>query len=619
MSIFFLYVHKGNPLGNTILSTIAEKIIYFPWVNSSTYTEKNLQLVYTTNKSDLLRIFKDPLHNLTFFLQGNIFESTKGISKIDENNKEYVLENQLKQLYLEKGISACVGLNGIYNLIVWDYKTQSLEVAVDRLGISQIFFTPIGNDGFILTSDIATLKLIPQYSPGIDRRGIFDILYMGTAFAEQTVLRGVYRLLPNACYHVTHRGLQLLKEFRLPFSKDRWNKVTSKIIEELEHFYLSAIKRQLNTKQKLICLQSGGKDSRLLSYHLKKANIISQFITIGEKHHSEVFLANQVDRVLGFPWKRVNITPDFNNIFTKEFFHLTNFSSRIFIPFQINLFPGISQEWDYLLSTLCCDPLFGSALGQGKWEEQKDNLNVFENYLKFWRSSFFTNEELEKLIGSDARDFIVDYREKAYRLFCESADEPYQRLMAYDLRTDVRFKVGGLLNCFNAVCPVRLPCIDNDLMDFLFSLPVALLYKRNLIDLYLIKNTKALASIPFDQNGKKCRALAPNFKNTFNYTVWLIYNQKIKVPILRFVDPQRATTQAYLQFFSLWDKGFKKIINKSLGFLPCAEGVLNIDTAKNFLKRPIPKNPNHIMSGNSIRSLINAIWAINLFVGTDGQ
>lgn len=439
---------------------------------------------------------------------------------------------------------------------------------------------------------------------------------MGTAFGIRSVLQGVKRLLPNACYQITNQGPHLLEEFRLPFSNDRWDEPTPKILQELEYFYLSAIKRQLNAEQKLICMHSGGKDSRLFSYHLKKADIIPYCVTIGENHHAEVFLAKQVNAALKLPWSRIAIIPEFNNIYTASYFQLSNFSSRTFIPYQLNIFSNLPGEWDYLISSFYGDPLFGECLKIAKLQDYNNNLKPFQNYLAFWRKTYFSEEELRDLFGPEANEFISDYRKETYNLYCESAAEPYQRMIAFSLYTNCLFKVSALLNCLNTVCPIRLPCIDNDLMDFLFSLPLFLLHSRHLVNLYLIENAKVLASIPVDQNSRKCRALVYNFRRQLSYKIWYI-SQEIKLPILRRFNPARATTQAYMQSFSLHDKGFQKIREKTYDFLPSIKGVLDINTARNLLGKPIPKHPNHIDAGNSIRALITAVWAVNTFVGKD--
>jgi hypothetical protein len=271
-------------------------------------------------------------------------------------------------------------------------------------------------------------------------------------------------------------------------------------------------------------------------------------------------------------------------------------------------------EWDYLLSSFISDPLFGEGLKIAELQDYNNNLKPFQNYFKFWRKTYFSEEELKNLFGSDTNEFISNYHKEAYGFYCDSAAEPYQRMIAFGIFTDCRFKVGALVNCLNATCPIRLPCVDNDLMDFLFSLPPYLLYSRHLVDLYLIEKSKALASIPFDQNSRKCKALVYNFRAQLNYKLWYI-NQEIKIHMLRSFNLARATTQAYRQSFSLHDQGFKKIRQKTYDFLPSLEGLLDIDTAKKLLNKPIPRHLNHVDAGNSIRALISAVWAVNTFVG----
>ena len=600
------------------VSIIAKTLISFSGDTFSVYAGEGIQLIHTAKKNDQLRIFEDPLEEATFFLQGDIFESSKGIEKIDSASPNFGLKNQLIKRYREAGIGACVGLNGIYNLLVWQHKSRCLEVACDRLGIFQIFYAPLSSNKFVVTTDILAFKSMSGFQSRIDKKGLFDLLYAGIAFENRTVLQGVERLLPLACYRLKDNNLQLLEELRLPFSRNRQRSL-SEIMDEFEHLYLSAIKRQLHAGQKLIYLQSGGRDSRLYSHFLKKAGITPHCVTIGEDHHAEVFLAKQVDRFLKFPWKRINVKVGFNDSDAAAFFRLTNFSCRAFMPFQNSFLSEYPDEWDYLLSTFLADPVFGSIIEAVNFQEGQTDSDAFQNYLKFNRQGFLTLEELEGLIGPEAKELVYEYRKEAFRLFCDLAPETHQKIMAYHFRTNDRFKISGMMNFLGAHCPFRLPFLDNDLMDFLFSLPVELLYDRKLVNLYLVQNAKELASIPFDQNYKRCKALIRSFSKEFPYRSWRFYNEKIKFSILHYVSPHRATTQAYLQSFSLRDEGFLKLRKRTADFLPQADGILNIDFAREIFRRPIPQSKDHIISGNSIRALITAVSAIHTFLDNDAR
>jgi len=615
VSAFFFYYHNNNPLNQKSIDDISKGLVHFPWVKVEMYSNDNLQLVYTVNKTDGMQVFRSKEDNLTFFLQGNIFESSKGIEKIDEDNEEYTLENQIIKRYLKNGVSSCVGLNGIYNLLIWNDRTSVLEIGGDRLGILQVFFAPLGNGHFVATSDIITLKSIPGYGPKINKRGIFDLLYMGIAFENRTVLEGVERLLPNACYRISSGQLRLIDEFKLSFSKERWGYVIPKILDELEYCYVQAIKRQLSPEDKIVFFQSGGKDSRFFSYFLKQAGVIPHCVTMGENHHGEVFLSKAIDKTLGFPWKRTPVTQNYEFTYVQQYLRMSNFSVRIAPIYQIEAISKLSRDVDYVTSTYMGDLIFGKRLGECKLEKANNTYDALNNYFEFLREALFPEEALEKLFPKSGQDWIIENRREAIDVFIRLGNEPYQTILAYDLRSVGRFKLIGMMRSIYDAFPMSLPCIDNDLMDFTFSLPPSLLGKKLILDIFLMQRASNLAAIPLDQNSFNFLGLIPSLRTQLKFKLWHSYVEKVKLPTLRAVSPVSSTTQFYFDVFSLQDKGFQEVKNKAFSAVPCLEGILDIPTAVEILKRPLPSGIDHITPSNALRSLIAVIFTAESFRG----
>jgi|GEM_PF-2095674 len=618
MSTFFLYKHGHSPLEESVLDTISKKLVHFPHIRTNRYITEGLQLVYTINRSDGMRIFHHKERGLTFFLQGNIFESSKGIEKIDASKEEHSLENQIIGRYLKSGIASCVGLNGLYNLFVFDERQGFLETAGDRLGIFQMFFAPLANDQFVLTSDIITLKHVPGYVPKINRRGIFDLLYMGIAYENRTVLEGVDRLLPNACYRISGGQLALLEKFRLPFSKERWGYVTPKILDELEYYYMQAVKRQLKQTDQMIYLQSGGRDSRVFSHFLKKAKIRPSCVTLGSQHHGETFLASKVSKHLGFPWKRISINNNFNPLYASRCLEIDSFSRRIFGTWIMEIVNSISREWDFAVTTFMGDSVFGTGVKNGSLEKGNNPLSAFNHYLKFWRKGLPTDPDLRQLFPEEAESWIAEYQKESFDLFESLGDDPYQMLVSYGLRSIDRFKIGSPFRLISAAIPMRAPYLDNDLMDFLFSLPPFLMHNRLLIDIFLTQRSKSLAAIPIDRNSQYYESLVPSLKNLLSCRCWDFCARKLKIPFLRVFDPVSATTQFYVQVYSTNDKGFQNLTRAGLSNISLLEGVCDISEARRILKQPLP-GTDHIASGSSKRVILTLISLMQSFKRSSGD
>ncbi len=614
MSLFlYIYGQESEKLQPAVRKSIKEQLLHFSYTQINEYSDNHLQLICSSPYRENIRIFNDQDNNFTFFIQGNIFESVNGLSSPRPDFAENSLENQIIRRYTAKGIASCIGLNGIYNLIIWDRKNRSLEIAGDRLGILQLFFTPVGDGAFVLTTDILILKHLPNYRAKISRRGIFDMLYMGVAFETRSILENVERLLPNTGYRIFGNKLTVVDKHRLFFSDLRWKDNADNILNEFEHYYLQAVKRHFRSQEKVVFLQSGGKDSRVFSYFLKQAGVIPQCFSAGLNHHADVYLAKIVSKTLGFPWQRISAGLDFYPELAEKILAIDSFSCRIFETWVAEIIHKLSPDFDCITSTLSGDPVFGYFIQFGRLEEKNDCLSAFKNFFNFSRSGFFSNEQLKKLFPQEAEDWIADYQQEAFEIFKDSGNSPFQMLIGYELRTNNRSKIGCILRNINSAFPLRAPVLDVDLMDFIFSLPQHFLNQRYLLDIFLQQRAKKLGAIHLSQNSRKCKALLFSLKQEARFRAWHYYVCALKLPLLKISNPLSATTQFYLQVFSLKNQGFQKIKEAAFSRLDCLEGILDLAQAREIFKQPLPVADDHIILGNTLRSIITAVLAADAF------
>ncbi|PIQ89486.1 MAG: hypothetical protein COV72_02975 [Candidatus Omnitrophica bacterium CG11_big_fil_rev_8_21_14_0_20_42_13] len=612
MSTFFIYLHNKQPLSESALENIAAKSKFFPWVITSKYQSDNVQIIYTHNKNDTLDIFIAKDSNQIAVLNGYISEKIM----IDNSKNAHQQTNAqlLYMLYRKSGISSCIGLNGMYNFFVLTPNEQCAEIASDRLGLYQTFFSAINQKNSVLTSSIAFLKSLPGYSPKLSKRGLFDLLYMGIAFEEYTILENVVRLLPNSSYQINKERLKLTEEKTLPFSEKNWGVSQPSLLDELEYRYTNAVKRLFKPEDRILCLQSGGKDSRLYSYIFKKAGISPECITLGEEHHAEVFLAREVSQVQNFPWRRLPICRNSKIDSAWAYLGLDSFSRRIF---PLSTFENISklpQDCDYVTAGYLADQIIGGGYLPDRIKPNISEEEKADYYLNFTRSCFLSPEKIQECFRGDIRDYIKEYKTGLINCIQHIANHPYHQMHGLWLRTNGRFKVGGSVRALAAAGCLRIPPLDNDLMNFAFSLPPSLLFNRLITDILLTKKCPRLAAIPLEQYEKYAKSLIRSLKNELKYKVWKNYNEKVVFPFMRLSGYSPViTSQFYVDTFSLHSKSFQKIMSEALNILPRAEGILNIKNVEKLIKTGVPKEDNHIFSGSAIRSLITVIFAINDF------
>lgn len=607
MSSFFIYYNQKNPLPTSQIEKISGGLRHYSWTKTKHHSVDNLLIVESFPHHGI-KIFTDTSKKIFFILQGDIFHSDNGLIK-----KGATLEDNITHLYLEKGIEACVGLNGTYNLFVWNSDKRYLETASDRMGLRQAFYSQVPN-GFVLTSNIFCLKYLPDLNIELDQQGIFDLLSLGTAYEDRTLFKNVIRLLPNSCYRIQDGKLHPINTFFFNFTQKRWGQTILESLDGLEHYYTQAIKRQFTPENKILFLQSGGKDSRILSLMFKKSGITPDCVTAGENHFGEVFLTKDVDQILDFPWKKINISQDFDMDYSDLHLKMNSASSMIYVSFFIEIINQLRDGWDFSTAGLFADTFTGSTIMTAGKQIPENPQHAFQNYFQHWRNGLINAEESKKLFPGKGKQLTEQYELENLKLFLKCGNLPYQMILGFGLRTNNRFKVGSAFTFVDAGISMRLPCLDIDFQDFIFSLPPNMLFDRFLLDLYLIHRGEKINTIPLDKNSWRYEPLVRAFKSELKYKIKLNWINNILIPCLKKINPVHATNQSYVSLLSMDQRGSQRMLKDALKNAELTEGLMDVDAVKSILSKPADSN-NHITSSKVKRSLIAIIKTIQFLRG----
>jgi hypothetical protein len=610
MSSFFLYIHPEK-LNNQSIKKISVALTSYPWVTAEVQSINGGQLISTINRSKNVRIFKDVQDGNIFVLQGEVYPSFNGLKDFVDTDSG--LENEIIRHYKEHSIDGCAGLNGIYNLIVYSPRKNIFEVATPRLHLLQIYFIPLAQNNFVITNCLAAAKYIPQYHPRVDKTALFELMYMGRNLGEITILQDVIRFQPNSSYKIEQGQLHLRKSSRLPFSHLRWGDAIPQLIKEFEEIYSKAIIHRIKPNDKVLCLQSGGKDSRVYSYFLKECGIKPQVLAAGENHHAEVAISRMVAKKLGFPFINLPIDENYEYACADQFFKADSYSSEIYCPWPMSMFSKLGYNWDCVTGCYLADAMMGNEMYSPKTDFAWDARGYFENYLEKQHIKFTTREELNALFKDEAEGLLKTFEERSFQQFQSFGNEPFEKIIAYDLITDDCYRLGGIIRGINSACPMILPVLDNDIMDFCLSLPPALLSKRLFLDVFLTQKAKCLASIPFDQNTGQYSALLPSMKDEIRFRLWHETTKLVRMPILKMTAGYKATTQFYGQLYNLNLEGIRRLKQEAVKDLDLLDGFMDKEAARKILLRQAPDNLYHVNAGNAPRSLVTVIHALKYF------
>ncbi len=163
-------------------------------------------------------------------------------------------------LYEEYGPDCLAKLNGMFAFAVWDKKKEELFLARDRFGIKPLYYCAY-NGQFIFASEIKSILQFPGFKRELDLLALDQYLTFEYVPAPRSIFKKIWKLPAAHSLIYKNNAISISKYWDANFSK-RYNYINEKEAEErLLQILRSAIKRHLVSDVPLGVFLSGGIDS----------------------------------------------------------------------------------------------------------------------------------------------------------------------------------------------------------------------------------------------------------------------------------------------------------------------------------------------------------------------
>src|SRR5215467_2737543 len=96
-------------------------------------------------------------------------------------------------------------MRGMFAFAIWDRRTRKLFVARDRLGIKPLYYFFDGSK-FLFGSEIKTILAYSGVKAEFNRAGLAEYLALGYLSGEDTMFRGIKKLIPGHTMEVSESG-----------------------------------------------------------------------------------------------------------------------------------------------------------------------------------------------------------------------------------------------------------------------------------------------------------------------------------------------------------------------------------------------------------------------------
>jgi asparagine synthase (glutamine-hydrolysing) len=422
-------------------------------------------------------------------------------------------------LYEDYGTGAFEKLRGMFALALWDQKNQQLVLARDRLGIKPLFYG-VGNEGIVFGSELKCIHASGQVDLDIDPTAIADLFTYFYIPGPKTIYRNAYSLEPGHALVVRRSGIHKEKYWdlqpgTLQLSSER------EYEDALYDLLGDTVRGHLLSDVPLGAFLSGGVDSSgvvALMARQMPDPVITCSIGFDVEEFNELenarfvaglFKTNHTERVVTPEPAKVleNLVRHYHQPFPDTSAIPTYFVSQLARErVKVVLsgdggdenFAGYSRYRRHLLLDRIRELIPGVFLKPFSKSGGDRHQNGFtaraqrvlhriaagsrEGYLHAisitdpaMRASLFSPDLNRELRGYDPLDVFRAIYDRA------PADDPISKIFYLDLKTylvdDILTKVdrASMANSLE----VRVPLLDHKVVEFAYSLPIALKVRDN--------------------------------------------------------------------------------------------------------------------------------------------
>src|SRR5258705_110140 len=169
-------------------------------------------------------------------------------------------------LYEDYGEHCVDYLRGMFAFAIWDQRRKELFVARDRLGVKPLYYVHTDDGSLYFGSEIKTLLEAGSIKPEINYRALPDYLANHAPSGEETLYRGVKRLLPGHIMVWRDGDLMVTRYWDVSFVKHVDEGRSDKdYIAEWSELFRTSVSLRLMADVPLGMFLSGGIDSSAIA------------------------------------------------------------------------------------------------------------------------------------------------------------------------------------------------------------------------------------------------------------------------------------------------------------------------------------------------------------------
>ena len=425
----------------------------------------------------------------------------------------------LLQLYAKEGKKCLTKLNGFFAFAIYDSVEKSLFIARDRLGIKPLLYYQ-DKSKFLFGSEMSAL-LAYKIEKVINHEALNSYLQLNYTPAPLTMMKGVKKLEPGHYIFIKDNQVEFNSHYDIPkYETDQQITNYESAKNQLKELLEKSVARRMIADVPLGCFLSGGIDSSVITAVASQQTQSLKTFSIGfegnkffdETHYAELVAAKFKTDHTTFKLTNDEITSHLENIIN----HIDEpFADSSAIPVYL-LSQKTREHVTVALSGDGADEIFSGYNKHEAWWKMENNskfkalmttanplaqilpksrsgkfsnmtrqvvrfakaMNLSPTERYWFLASFASQEQVNNLLKKPSLDFFQKATWLQPLNNYESINDMLRMDAKFVLPNDMLKKV-DLMSMANSL-EVRVPFLDHELVDFVFSLPEDMKINRSL-------------------------------------------------------------------------------------------------------------------------------------------
>ncbi len=426
-------------------------------------------------------------NNVYCWFSGEVYNLEELNTKFKSNfeNFENLLITAYKENYLKEVLNIT---NGDFHCALYDKDKREIKLFSDRFGFKHLYIYKDENN-FAWSAEIKAFQAFDDFKFELDKDFVFSFLDCRHPIGTNTPFQNVKLAHYSSIYTYKIDEKELSKEYYWKWSDIKPSNISfNKASQKLPGLLKDAIEKRIKHHNNIAVQISGGLDSRAILATVNKEKIKLAY-TFGNENTVDTIIARQVSKTKQIPHQVDDYTKD--DFLADQKFKTIWMTDGQFDLFHMHASDGVRRlkedhGCDVTINGYWGDVIFGETFLYRENLEAKMTPHIAAKYYKNW------------IKLQDCTDDFYDIDKRTAYIF--SSRGP--RFISYGAHP-------------NAIFFLK-PFMDNDIIDFIFSLPEEYRVNNALYSKAMIKTyPKYFKYIPWSKDQKKLKVeryyTNPNF------------------------------------------------------------------------------------------------------------